>query len=763
MPPKQVYGKRTKTTTTRSTYSKFISPDKDELARGKSNSAGAKKHPAQDTKILEIEQQLEALNIRDATKKPSELPKQLELELELEPGARKENAQPTAQVKEKVAVSVTIERRLESLPLHEDVIVFDERGVKKNRESRKALESRDTNADIESKPTRIKSKKVKSKTREQSTKKEDLTANTENTREDDLELEQTSIQDHKQAAASHNDHDAQGHIPDEVPPSTPIRSVKSMPLRQIHPLSPPCSPLSDDIYTTYTSPLLALSDQRRIIPFGEWSAKLDACVDVAKIAEASYSEVYRLTMRDAIPGCSNESVLKLVPLKTLPNAPLPSESTDKPRRGRKVDVTKQLAKERTQREADDMWKSPVEDVLGEVRLLQNLNYIPGFTNFRELTILQGRPSTSFGRAWKEWNKARPREKKSEFPDPNKKASYEDIQLWAVIEMQDAGTDCGKVIEAGGINTVWEVWDIFWGVCLSVAKAEEACRFEHRDLHMDNICIRTSTPDDSLIDPVIRNPLKRKLGFTSLETTVIDYTLSRADIINTSHSTPSASSPSSLLPPSTPRSSAEKDPEVAYLNLDKDACLFQGDSYDEYQYEIYRYMRGVVYQNDPLAQDADLRTEEELQECTPDTPRPSASKQDDTNTTTPETPRRSSPRKHQFSDHLPRDNIWKRFHPKTNLVWAHFILYSLLENIESREPASLSREDVMCNIRDVADDDAERIHKKAMRLHKILCKLAHLLEPEQLGHKSRLGSVRDVVILALETGWLGAGDVSGGVV
>ena len=83
-----------------------------------------------------------------------------------------------------------------------------------------------------------------------------------------------------------------------------------------------------------------------------------------------------------------------------------------------------------------------------LRLSQGADLVANFTNFRDLTILQGRPSLSFTNAWKTWNKSRSRGKKSEFPDPGKKASYDETQLWAIVEMQDAGTDCERLMENG---------------------------------------------------------------------------------------------------------------------------------------------------------------------------------------------------------------------------------------------------------------------------------------------------------------------------
>ncbi|KAF2646308.1 hypothetical protein P280DRAFT_464554 [Massarina eburnea CBS 473.64] len=557
------------------------------------------------------------------------------------------------------------------------------------------------------------------------------------------------------------------------PPRTPVRGRKLkavlIPKRSSSPamassptpeLTPDVTPEPEDVYTTYVSSLLSQSYGKRIVSFEKWSSDLVPHFTVSKIAEASFSEVYRLSATSATSGSSDESVLKLVALKTPPNAPLPSQS-----QGRRARDPKRQAKLDMQaREEKDLWKSHVDDVYSEVKLLQNLNDIPGFTNFREVTVLQGKPSTMFANAWKSWNKTRPKGKKSEFPDPNKKTSYEDTQLWAVVEMQDAGTDCEKVMEAGGVGTVWEVWDVFWGVCLSVAKAEGTCKFEHRDLHLENICIRSSrSPSkDDLTRPFIRDPLKRKLGFTGLDTTVIDYTLSRAEVTacgpTTSHNSPLN------LKSNTSVSGSPTEPEVAYLDLNKDTGIFSGDASEEYQYEIYRYMRGVVLYQDPLRNSPPKPNILAVPD-TFDTPRRSPRKTaqltrfDDDGIPETMTPRRS-PRKCMTGRSWdPPSDIWKSFHPKTNLIWAHFILFKLLEHLKGSEPTALTPKQVMRNV-EAKPDETAKVVKRATRLHKILRKVAEMLEPGELGKKESLGSVQELVVLAIEERWLRVEDVAG---
>lgn len=220
-----------------------------------------------------------------------------------------------------------------------------------------------------------------------------------------------------------------------------------------------------DPLTAYTKPLLRLCADRAgrkcPTPFALWSASLEPYFAVHKIAEASYGEVYRLALRAPQPGlgASDESVLKIIALKPPPE----SRPTG---RGKKAEARRETIE----------GMSSVESVAGEIRLLQRMALVPGFTNFRDVRVLRGAPSGCFVDAWRAWNEGREEEKRSIFPDPGRKGSYDDEQLWAVIEMQDAGTDLENVRmeEVGG---VFGVWDVFWSVALALGKGEEEARFE----------------------------------------------------------------------------------------------------------------------------------------------------------------------------------------------------------------------------------------------------------------------------------------------
>lgn len=714
MPAKQVYGKRAAAKST-SSYAKLISPDKDVVEEKKDATTKATRRAKAGKKddVAVIEQGLINLDLGESATENQDMLSEKSNKPRRNGERRRKNAK-------KVEV-VDLADDLNALNLDENKQLFKEDKVRgKTKRSPKKPEIKDdvpkAKQDVETSPT----------------------------------PEEQTMKPRK-------------HVEEQTAPSKPVRGRKLkavvIPQRTSSPkmaqlLTPDTTPEPEDPYTAYVSLLLSLSYSKNVITFADWSAALESYFEVTKIAEASFSEVYRLTALSTNPGSADESVLKLVALRTPPDAPLRNDSQN--RESRNPDAQRKRNLEA--REEEDHWKSHVDDVHSEVKLLQNLNHIPGFTNFRDVTVLQGRPSTMFNNAWKAWNKSRPRGKKSEFPDPSKKASYEDTQLWAVIEMQDAGTDCEKVMDAGGMTTVWEIWDVFWGVCLSIAKAEETCKFEHRDLHLENICIRSSRSqsENDLTKPVVMDPLRRKLGFTGLETTVIDYTLSRADILPSSPSRRSSSSPissSSTFSKSSPQT-PPSEREVAFLDLNKNMTIFNGDATEEYQYEIYRYMRGAVFYNDPL-QSSSISPENL------DTPRRSPRKTaqhirfDD-----PETPTRRSPRKSMMNCYrYPPPDIWRHFHPKTNLVWAHFVLYMLLEHLQGNEPAELSDKQIMRNV-DARVEEKGKVVTRARKLHKVLKKVAELLEPGVLGKEGSLGSVKELVVLAMEERWLRVEDVAG---
>jgi serine/threonine-protein kinase haspin len=470
---------------------------------------------------------------------------------------------------------------------------------------------------------------------------------------------------------------------------------------------------TDDPYTEHCASLLELTSYP-VSSFSNWADGLREDFSLVKIAEASFGEVYRLSLHPeaaaedpSLPLSKNdESVLKVIALAQPPST-LPKSKRDR---------------ERALKKAENMSKPA--DVASELKLLQCLSDIPGFTNFRDLRVLRGRPPGPFAEAFEAFNAAQKAADKelSIFPDPAKKASYSKDQLWAVIEMQDAGTDLEKLVAQGVSSSIWVVWDIFWQVVLALAKGEEEAEFEHRDLHLGNICVRTPPEgfDEAAVD------VTKSLGFTSFEATLIDYTVSRASMV--------------------PASAASKDDDdqVAYIDLANDPHLFYGDSAEEYQYDIYRYMRGSIYYSSPYARFPN--------DGTSDDPTSNSNQNPEENENS-ETPLPTPPTAAQMAAIAQKTGrSWRQFHPQTNLVWLHYILYMLLEQMSwpARKAPSKKTKPL-----------EHARWKRAKELEAALLKVQEELDPGWLGEEGSLGRSGEIVAWAVEEGWLGVGDVVGG--
>lgn len=168
------------------------------------------------------------------------------------------------------------------------------------------------------------------------------------------------------------------------------------------------TPPTADKYSEHCARLLELSSHG-VTHFPEWANQLSNHFTIAKIAEASFGEVYRLSLLEQLSGFSSkdESVFKIIALRP-PESALPKEK-------RKRDAVL--------KKAESM--STPDDVANEVKLLQRMSSIPGFTNFRDVRVIRGRPLSMFVKAFKEFNAAQKSRKKelSHFLDPAKKASY----------------------------------------------------------------------------------------------------------------------------------------------------------------------------------------------------------------------------------------------------------------------------------------------------------------------------------------------------
>ncbi|KAI9792185.1 MAG: hypothetical protein M1816_002725 [Peltula sp. TS41687] len=420
-------------------------------------------------------------------------------------------------------------------------------------------------------------------------------------------------------------------------------------------------------------PLLRLShdekDHHGPGDFQQWANELTALLTIEKIAEASYGEVYRVNGTER----AHESVLKVIPLKPLVEG-----------RSKKLDTFQM---------------SSVEDVLTEARTLTRMTVIPGFTNLRDIRVMRGPLPKQFIQAWKRYHRDGV---ESYFPDPSRRGSYPKDQLWAIIEMENAGVD----LEKFELRSMIQIWDIFWEVAMALAKGEELAEFEHRDLHLGNICVREQGDRQDR-----HTTSKLNIGYSNLKSTIIDYTLSRVEMEDEFD-----------------KNSKQR---IAYLDLDKDPELFNGEG--DYQYDIYRYMRSAIYLSDPLAS---------FEPC---------------------------PDAHAYPQK------WQGFHSITNVLWLHFLLFALKTQLEKRTKKYI-------RFTDDDDDDDDENNNLTLELERTyegrLSEMEKILDPKVIGqmqrHAHRSGDEADcvgsqsvmsppktagrVVEYALQRGWLGEEDI-----
>jgi len=195
-----------------------------------------------------------------------------------------------------------------------------------------------------------------------------------------------------------------------------------------------------------------------------------------------------------------------------------------------------------------------------------------------------------------------------------------------------------------------VHDIFWSIVVLLANAEEQVEFEHRDLHVGNICIKPGVAGgvieipSELVSNMSATP-KSLLGLSGIRTTIIDYTLSRA----------------------------ASDPEKADIIFDpfRDASLFKAvgiNPEDKRQFETYRSMQSCVVAA------------------------------------------HVSPRK-GFSKLGKNINIWSRFVPQTNVIWLSYILHVLLFRADARIVPNSNEvaEKLQVQMYDILEDVMDRLN------------------------------------------------------
>lgn len=176
------------------------------------------------------------------------------------------------------------------------------------------------------------------------------------------------------------------------------------------------------------------------------------------------------------------------------------------------------------------------------------NFIPTF----RISVCSGAFPSSLLTEWDKWSQ----ENVSENERPGKLA---DDQLYLVFAFGHGGRD----LEGFSFKSLKEAKGVLLQVIMSLAVAENALAFEHRDLHMGNVLVRPTDETNLMYRIGGRGATLKTYG---VKASIIDFTLSRLEVRG----------------------------KVYYLDLETDPDLFKGEG--DLQFECYRKQRKKVKKN-----------------------------------------------------------------------------------------------------------------------------------------------------------------------
>jgi serine/threonine-protein kinase haspin len=247
-------------------------------------------------------------------------------------------------------------------------------------------------------------------------------------------------------------------------------------------------------------PLLKIVEQDGVKDFQDFGRSIGKKYFCTKLGEGSYADVYELQAKD------------------------PDEAQILVRRGGLIVKVIRFCPTFG---ADDII-ADLDAVTREIRLFQAVDALHGFVRCRGAHIVSGGYPDVLLEAFEVF-KATHSANTAQNPQPSAAAAG-DQQLYAILEMNHAGTPMGKLKSA----SAFQVFDIFWRTAITLALAEKELEFEHRDLHNDNVCLKSMSKDGALdMKQELVEELKERpeviLGLSNLQVTIIDYTYSRATI------------------------------------------------------------------------------------------------------------------------------------------------------------------------------------------------------------------------------------------
>lgn len=239
---------------------------------------------------------------------------------------------------------------------------------------------------------------------------------------------------------------------------------------------------------------------RGILSFRGYGRTIGEKYNVVKIGEGAYSSVFALDQKDrgesANSKANETTIIKLVPIL------LPSQS-----------------------EAEGMTEPG--HIASELQTMKIVDPIHGFIRYRGVLVVKGTWPRNFAQAFRNFKLRYKNRAFNEDPE----TAFDSNQHYALIEMGHAGMEINEIKRPSD----FQIYDIFWATCLHLANAEVLVQFEHRDLHVSNVCIKPFDSNDDRIDveeSTVSTMIKKPdtiLGMSNTSVTLIDYTFSRVSL------------------------------------------------------------------------------------------------------------------------------------------------------------------------------------------------------------------------------------------
>ena len=406
-----------------------------------------------------------------------------------------------------------------------------------------------------------------------------------------------------------------------------------------------------------------------VVSFPAFATRLLSNFDVSKSGEGSYSECLLLKHKT---NPSDVAILKIIPFDLsdpiLVSAP-PTDSSE-----------------------TTIFNSTVEAVLREVQILSALSPHHGFAQLRSCHVVHGKWHDGFLDAYHAFRQTHPDLAVNPLPTER----WGEDMIYGVIEMDNAGSDLESLVKP----SAFQVFDAFWMSVVLLAVVEKECEFEHRDLHMSNICYRerevgSGYDVDSQAVKAMCAGAEVMLGLTNLKITIIDYTMSRLRMRGDGESEGRV-----LFNPGLAWSGTSQD------GSDTEDCARDSKQGDHQDITGQR-MRRLALQSS-LLQPQTTSAQETSPERPPDI----------------------------------QSNKWSQHIPKTNIVWLTHLLYQLLQQAGTR-PRHVPGSSAF----------AKKLQARIWKGLREVLALIDRCDPD-------VGSTVDLLSMAVEKGWLRQQDVEG---